>query len=187
MRFGRRRRNNNTTVIVKVTRIDLPGQKLNTTGEDSKEEEYDDGDDERICQNASIACLQCIHDHVVEYLNKHIVSTHHQDRHCQNQEEKCSLDDSNHTEETDFSRISRRSSCTSSSLSYEDWISECHPENTKYKNDNLDKKHHGYAIDSRFYLLTSDHRIIWNGYVKAYGHPELKVKPSHNLIKIGLL
>ena len=61
--------------------------------------------------------------------------------------------------------------------SYEDWIRECHPENTELRShgDDENKKNKYNGIDSRFYLKHSDHRIIWNGYCHAYGLPELKI------------
>lgn len=46
---------------------------------------------------------------------------------------------------------------------YEEWISDLHPDNvtpTKQKQQQQDKEDN---IDHRFYVVDSDHRIIWNG------------------------
>ena len=52
--------------------------------------------------------------------------------------------------------------------SYEEWIRECHPDNVEDD---------GRAtIDHRFYVMDSDHRIIWNSYCDMMGHPERKIK-----------
>jgi hypothetical protein len=48
------------------------------------------------------------------------------------------------------------SAAASSSISYEDWIAELHPDN--YRADNG-------TIDARFYVPNSDHRLLWNEYV----------------------
>lgn len=44
---------------------------------------------------------------------------------------------------------------------YEEWISDLHPDNVTPTKKNVGQKEH--AIDHRFYVVDSDHRIIWNG------------------------
>lgn len=51
--------------------------------------------------------------------------------------------------------------------SYEEWIWECHPENVGEKGNN---------VDHRFYVIDSDHRIIWNSYCDMKGYPERKIE-----------
>jgi hypothetical protein len=116
-----------------------------------------------LCNKANVEFLQCIHDHVIEYLNETIV----EDWSREEEEKEDSGDDE--SKSSDSSKF--KNNC-----SYEDWIRKCHPENTSVKD--IDKKYHGYEIDHRFYLRDSDHRIIWNGYVHAFGCPELKVSPK---------
>jgi len=44
---------------------------------------------------------------------------------------------------------------------YEEWISDLHPDNVTPTKTNVEQKEH--TIDHRFYVVDSDHRIIWNG------------------------
>jgi hypothetical protein len=117
-----------------------------------------------LCYEATIACLQSLHDHVIEYLNKHIkelYTAHHVLIESRNDHEP---------RYQDRNRDSSRTCC------YEDWIRECHPENVDDERcDREDDRDQAHDIDFRFYLQDSDHRIIWNSYVHSFGCPELQV------------
>lgn len=123
-------------------------------------ESFDEDYCKNLCDEASLRCLQGIHDHVIEYLERYLGTE-------TNQDDETKI-------ESDQSVISDASSL----CSYEDWIRECHPENTSFTNNGngSNSKKHKNGIDLRFYLQNSDHRIIWNGYCHAYGFPQLKVQ-----------
>ena len=55
--------------------------------------------------------------------------------------------------------------------SYEEWIREFHPESVCLSSG---------CLDHRFYVIDSDHRIIWNGYCDMHGYPERKVNYLHS-------
>lgn len=150
-------------------------EKLRVVEKEDRKTQEDEGpssiqdtrDDEHcmiLCNKANVEFLQCIHDHVIDYLNETII----QGWSSEDEEEKEYSDD-DESKSSDSSKFKNH-------CSYEDWIRKCHPENTSVKD--IDKKYHGYEIDHRFYLRDSDHRIIWNGYVHAFGCPELKVSPE---------
>mmetsp|Transcript_10101 Transcript_10101/g.12754 ORF Transcript_10101/g.12754 Transcript_10101/m.12754 type:complete len:188 (+) Transcript_10101:167-730(+) len=117
-----------------------------------------------LCHQASVACLQNIHNHVLEYLDKNMRL--HVDQ-----------DSSDSESDNDNDGQSRSSNC-----SYIDWIRQYHPENAGGEESD-DERLLGNEIDLRFYLEDSEHRIIWNSYVDAFGCPELKVNPAHGLLQ----
>ena len=146
----------------------------------------DENQCKNLCDKAYLDCLHATHEHVVEYMDRHIIdyqkwqrkpeSDHDEQRNPSTNGSASGCDNS----DNNFRNASTRSYC-----SYENWIRECHPENTCQGDsvsirldEKLDKE--GYEIDSRFYLSDSDHRIIWNAYVKAYECPELCVDPVEN-------
>lgn len=123
-----------------------------------------------LCHQASVACLQSIHNHVLEYLDKNI-NTFYKYQHHVDQ------DSSDSDSDNDSDGRSGSSCC-----SYEDWIRQYHPDNANGE-ESMDEKLPGNEIDLRFYLQDSDHRIIWNSYVDAFGCPELKVSPISGLLQ----
>ena len=123
------------------------------------------GDDnycEKRCYQAYVACLEAIHDHINEYIQKNITNVDEIKRERNGIIPNNSMNDSNELKKQ---------------CSYEDWIRECHPENTHMTD--IDEKYHGVQIDNRFYLNDSDHLIIWNKTMYALGHPDLKVIPKN--------
>lgn len=136
-----------------------------------------------LCHQASIACLQNIHNHVLEYLDKNINAFYEfQRRVDQDSSDSDSDSDSDMDNDNDNYNDGRSGRSGSSSCSYEDWIRQYHPDNAngeESKDDNL----LGNEIDLRFYLQDSDHRQIWNKYVDAFSCPELKVNPVGGLLR----
>lgn len=148
----------------------------------------DDDHCKNLCYKASLDCLHATHEHVDRYMKRNIVGYQEQQRKLDYDyviEERCITSNNDCVISCENSNISIRSTSTRSYCSYEDWIRECHPENAWQEDStsmSMDEKidEEEYEIDPRFYLLTSDHRIIWNTYVKAYGRPELEVGPLVN-------
>ncbi len=59
---------------------------------------------------------------------------------------------------------------------YEEWVAELHPDNAEYSDG---------RIDHRFYVEDSDHRILWNGFMKELDFTDRVVEaksmhPSYN-------
>lgn len=112
-----------------------------------------------LCIQASMACLQSLHGHVIEYLDRNIKNlyrAHHMIQDLRDDTEECA---------------------TYRSCSYENFMREFYPEN--FSAGDIDKN----EVDFRFYLHDSDHRIIWNTYVDAFGCSELTVNAERGVMR----
>ena len=116
-------------------------------------------------REATLACLQALQEHVAQYLNENLSSWWRAKNHYHDHISLRKFDDGFEVIFHCEVSMERSNIC-----SYENWIRQCHPENTRCQKQEI-----YFKVDDRFYHKDSHHRQLWNSYVDSYECPELKV------------
>lgn len=134
-------------------------------------------EDRKLQRESELKCLKILQEHINAYLGEKllVVNSCESVKHHNRCVVKGQHDD-------DYEMIFHHD--CHPSLSYEDWVRQCHPENVlKNKRDNTvhfielsyQQGNFQNKIDHRFYFETSHHRKLWNACVEAHGYPMLKI------------
>ncbi len=157
-----------SSTLQRVCSNDCSPQSSITCEDSSFSDDEEEDDLDRICREATMACLWNIIEHLFDFLEEH-------DGHscCSSYREKYDENAYSSRAIRSCKNTSRRAESFSTDEGdhpqYEDWIRDLHPENVNDK-----------GVDHRFYVLESEHRLVWNEQMENSNRADLVIHPRHS-------